>query len=105
MICVYKASGATDAHLVRHWLERNGIRAVVRDALMSARGELPIGDSWPTVWVAEPDSTRAEEAIRLFNGPTLVHPPWACPACGEENAPNFGSCWSCDADHPGLPPG
>lgn len=105
MICVYKASGATDAYLVRHWLERNGIVALVRDGLLSVRGELPIGVSWPTVWVAPADRERAEEAIRAYTGPVLVHPPWKCPGCEEINEPNFGSCWSCGQDRPGLPEG
>lgn len=103
MICVYKAHGPTDAHLVRHWLERNGIRAVIRGDLMGIRGEIPVGESWPAVWVDREDVARAEEAIRTFEGPRLVHPPWRCPRCGEVNEPNFGSCWSCQADRPDLP--
>lgn len=102
MICVYKASGPTDAMLVSHWLERNGIRALVRGDLLGLRGEIPIGDAWPTVWVDEADRELAEAAIREFEGPRLVHPRWVCAGCGEENEPNFGSCWSCDADRPDL---
>lgn len=95
MICVYKGRGASDAFLLRHWLLRNHIAAVLR-------GGLPIADTWSTLWVAKADKERAEAAIREFNAPRLVYPRWICSSCGEENEPSFGSCWSCSADRPGL---
>ena len=102
MICVYKGRGATDAFLLHHWLLRNDIEAVLRGDRLGLRGETPIADAWSTLWVAKADRERAEEAIREFNGPQLVHPRWLCSFCGEDNEPNFGSCWSCSADRPGL---
>lgn len=100
MICVFKAAGPTEATLMRHWLERNGIRAVVRGDLVGLRGEIPMAEAWPTVWVDPEDGEAAEEAVRAFESPRLVHPRWQCPACGEDNEPNFGSCWSCSGDRP-----
>ncbi len=102
MICVYKGTGPTDAYLMHHWLERNEIDATLRGDLLGLRGEIPVLDSWPTVWVSKVDQERAEAAIREFNAPQLVHPKWMCPGCGEENEPNFGSCWNCDGDGPGV---
>ena len=103
LVRIYRATGPTDAYLLRDWLERNGVRAQVRgESLMSLRGEVPIGEAWPTLWVAEANVERAEQLMRQFEGPTLVHPPWQC-ACGEENAPNFASCWDCGRDRPGIP--
>lgn len=100
---VYQATGPTDAYLIRDWLHRNRLEAQVRgESLMSLRGDVPVGEAWPTVWVPEPRATEARALIETFEGPVLVHPPWRCPACGEENGPNFGSCWSCGADRPGL---
>jgi hypothetical protein len=94
---VYQATGPTDAYLVRDWLERNGIRVFVRgEGLMSLRGELPI--SWPSLWVEPADEGVANEALAAFHAPTLVHPDWKCDGCGEQNAPTFGSCWSCGRD-------
>lgn len=93
---VYQSTGPTDAWLVRDWLARNDIRAVVQGAdLLSARGELPV--AWPTVWVSGDDEARARELITEFEGPALVHPEWKC-TCGEENGAAFGSCWSCGRD-------
>lgn len=103
LVCVYKGTSPTDATLVAHWLERNGVKAHVRGDLLGIRGEIPIAEAWPTVWVRQVDRDRASEAIRVFEGPTLIHPRWACRRCGEDNEPNFGSCWSCDADRPDLP--
>ncbi|MEZ4317099.1 MAG: DUF2007 domain-containing protein [Myxococcota bacterium] len=102
MICIYKARSATDAYLLQHWLQRNDIPATLRGDLLGLRGEIPIGDAWPTVWVAEVDRDRAEACIREFNGPQLVHPRWKCASCGEDNEPNFGSCWNCSSDRPGM---
>lgn len=106
LVRVYQATGPTDAFLVKHWLERNGLVVHVQGDLLSARGEIPIGESWPTLWVPRADVARAEELVERFFGPTLVHPIWRCAVCGEDNEPNFASCWSCDADRPdvaGLP--
>lgn len=99
---VYRGTGTTDAYLIQHWLERNGVRTVLRGDLLTLRGPIPLADAWPTVWVDDEDAERAEELVRAFNGPKLVHPRWVCTHCGEDNEPNFGSCWNCSADRPGL---
>lgn len=99
MICIYQGSGPTDAYLVRDWLERNDIQAWVRGHnLLGALGQVPVREAWPSVWVREADREEAEAALKVFQGPTLVHPEWACGACGEINGASFGSCWSCGAD-------
>lgn len=101
---VYQGSGPTDAYLIRDWLHRNDIPAQVRgEGLMSLRGEVPVWEAWPAVWTPQPEAERARDLIEGFFGPTLVHPSWQCARCGEENAPNFASCWSCGADRPALP--
>ena len=102
MICIYKGTNGMDAYLLQHWLRRNDIPATLRSDRLGLRGEIPIVDAWPTVWVAAEDKSRAEAAIREFNGPQLVHPRWQCPGCKEDNEPNFGSCWNCSADRPDL---
>lgn len=99
--CVFRATGPTDAWLVRDWLECNGMGVLVRGDLTSLRGEIPFLDAAPTVWVRTADRARADEALRIYHAPRLVHPKWMC-ACGEENEANFGSCWQCSADAPQL---
>jgi hypothetical protein len=95
---VYQGTGPADAYLVRDWLERNDIPTWLRgEALLGLQGAIPIGRTWPSVWVMDQDRGRAEDAMRTFNGPALVHPDWKC-RCGEINAPSFGSCWSCGAE-------
>ena len=102
MICVYRATLPTDAHMMLHWLRRNGIAAEVRGDLLTARGELPVQESSPTVWVPESDSEQAQSLVTEFEKPVGDGKMWTCLKCSEANEPNFGSCWSCNADHPDL---
>jgi hypothetical protein len=100
---VYQGLGPTDAYLLRDWLQRNGITAEVRgESLMSLRGDVPLGQAWPALWVPPGEKTRTELLIAEFEGPVLVHPHWRCGACAEENGPNFASCWSCGAVRPDI---
>ncbi len=102
MVLVYKARTPADAAMLLHWLERNGIPGIVRGGMRSLP-QIPIGKNpTPSVWVGEVDEVRALQAIKLFQSPQLVHPQWVCPRCDEVNEANFGSCWSCEADRPGL---
>jgi len=98
--CVFRASGPTDAWLVRDWLERNGLHVLVRGDLESAAGQIPFPEAWPTVWVPDQQREQADEAMRLFRGPRLVTSPWTCPGCSEENEPTFDSCWQCETERP-----
>jgi hypothetical protein len=102
--CVFRASGPTDAWLVRDWLERNGLQVLVRGDLVSVAGQIPFPEAWPTVWVPEPEKELADEAMRLFRGPRLVRDPWTCPSCGEVNEPSFDSCWQCETERPSADP-
>lgn len=99
MVRVYRAHGPTDAYLVRDWLAEHGITAHVQgETLMGGRGELPVWESWPTLWVAKALEAKAKDLVRSFSAtPQLVHPEWQC-SCGETNPGNFGSCWSCGHD-------
>lgn len=105
MICVYRAALPTNAHLVQHWLRRNGIPAEVRGDLMLARGELPIVESAPSVWVAKVHEAQARELVDEFEQPEAEATRWDCPRCGEDNEPNFHSCWNCSADRAAALPG
>jgi len=96
---VYKGGDLVGAHLVAHQLKAAGLRVDVRgQGRTSLRGELPIGESWPDVWVPQQDAEQAEALVRKFEGPELVHPAWVCPRCGESNEATFDLCWSCLSD-------
>lgn len=97
---VYRGAGPTDAYLIQHWLERNGIRSHVRSDRTGLAGRMPSSDAWPTVWVEDVLAEQASDLVRAFEGPTLVHPCWVCPSCGEENEPVFGECWNCQTEAP-----
>ncbi|MEQ1500805.1 MAG: hypothetical protein ABMB14_01175 [Myxococcota bacterium] len=101
-VCVFRGGGPTDAFLVRDWLVENGVRVLIRGDLATARGEIAIHETWPSVWVPAIDRPNAEAALVVYNAPRLVHPAWVCAGCGERNEATFGSCWQCGADGPAL---
>jgi hypothetical protein len=98
---VHVARHAPEAHLVRGFLESNGIAAIVRgEFLTSGWGELPVDVCG--VWVVEDDqheracallrSFLRGDAAREFQG---QH--WRCPQCGEDLEGQFTACWRCGA--------
>lgn len=65
MVIIYRAANITDAHLVRHLLEAEGIAAFVQgEYLQGAVGELPAASSGVTVGVA-PAQAEAARALVL----------------------------------------
>lgn len=96
---VHTAKHAAEAHLVKGFLESQGIEAEVRgEYLTSGWGELPV--DLCSVWIA--DSAQFERAnelliaflkgsfARQFSG---EH--WICPHCGEHLEGQFTACWNC----------
>jgi len=96
---LYAARHAAEAHLVRGYLESQGITAVVRgEYLAGGIGELP-ADSCK-VWITtDSDFTRADELLQQFlRGEAArlhAHEGWQCTQCGEALEGQFTSCWSC----------
>ena len=84
------------AHHVRNLLGAEGIRAVVRNEILSsAMGELPPAECQAEVWVErEADLPRAESVLREAFVPK-PGPPWICASCGERSEPQFTQCWRC----------
>jgi hypothetical protein len=98
---LHAARHALEAHLVKGFLESNGIAAVVRgEFLTSGWGELPVDVC--SVWVsddAQYDRAHAllvsflkGDSAREFRGQA-----WRCPRCGEQLEGQFTTCWSCGA--------
>ena len=100
-VCVYRAAGPTDGHLIRDLLVADGIPVEMRgEQLTSLAGGIPLPDAWPTLWVVPHNVARAQELISAAEA-GATDAPWRC-ACGEDNDGNFGSCWSCGRDRPDL---
>lgn len=101
---LHVAKQAVEAHLIKGFLEANGVDAEVRGAMLtSGLGELP-GDVC-TVWVLEDGQyERANQLVIAFlNGSLAIehrHRNWACAGCGEPQEGQFTSCWNCGAERP-----
>ena len=93
---VFSSYNVTLVHHSRNLLEAEGIRAEVRNVVLSsAMGELPPAECQAELWVLdERDLRRAEEVLR---GPAISGPNWNCPGCGEISGPQFTQCWKCGA--------
>jgi len=101
---IHVAKHAVEAHLVRGFLESQGIRAVVRgEMLTSGWGELPADVC--SVWIA--DDAQFDQASKLlvaFLKGTLARElgarSWQCPGCNEVLEGQFTACWNCGARRP-----
>jgi hypothetical protein len=92
---IYSSFNRVAVHHFRNVLEAHGIRAVVRNELLSsAMGELPPGECQTELWVAAADAQRAFSVLEK----TPEGEPWTCALCGEEAEAQFTQCWRCGAD-------
>lgn len=94
---VYSAGDIAAAGFIQGVLENEGIRAMVKYALLSgAAGELPPTECWPEVWVMEDeDEARAREIISAVTAVAEEGAGWTCPGCGEQLEAAFTQCWNC----------
>ena len=99
MIQAYVAQNLMQAHLIRGFLDSEGIFSVVRgEHLVAIQGEVPITmDTLPSIWVAEEDRERARELIDRALREQLVVRDWTCPGCSETIEGQFTECWRCGA--------
>lgn len=98
---LYTADNPFEAHLLRGFLEAQGISVQVQgDILFSMRGELPMAaDTLPSVWVLHASETaRAELLLEEWRSQQHSNEPnWRCQRCGEDSEATFDACWSCGA--------
>ncbi len=101
MIQAYVANSLAQAHLIKGFLDAEGIFAVVRgEHLVGIAGEIPITmDTLPSIWVGDDDRDRARELIDKTLKSELVFEDWTCPECGEEVEGQFTECWQCGSPH------
>jgi hypothetical protein len=101
---LHVARHAPEAHLVRGFLESNGVAAVVRgEFLTSGWGELPVDVC--AVWIVDDAQyEHAQALVRSFlrGDPAREHrgEAWRCPQCGEQLEGQFTQCWKCNTPKP-----
>jgi hypothetical protein len=97
---IYSSHNLIAVHHARNVLEAEGIRAVVKNEMLSsAMGELPPAECLAELWVRPLDAERAERILRYEIKGTA----WSCPACGETSEPQFTQCWKCGAYRDNAP--
>lgn len=101
---LHAARHAPEAHLVKGFLESNGIAAVVRgEYLTSGWGDLPVDVC--SVWIDDDAQyDRAHALLVTFLNGDLAREyrdhGWRCARCGEQLEGQFTSCWNCGAAKP-----
>jgi hypothetical protein len=101
---VHAARHAPEAHIVKGFLESNGIAAEVRgEFLTSGWGELPVDVC--SVWVSDDAQyDRAHALLVAFLRGDFAHEfrgqNWRCPKCGEQLEGQFTECWKCGERRP-----
>ena len=93
---VYSSFNLAAVHHARNVLETEGIRAVVKNEILSsAMGELPPAECQAELWVL---ALHAERALRILRFERWTEgAPWHCAACEESQEPQFTQCWRCGA--------
>jgi hypothetical protein len=94
---VFSSFSLVAAHHARNLLEVEGIRAVVRNEILSsAMGELPPAECQIEVWILrDAEAQRAERVLHAT--PAGNETSWQCPSCSEACDPQFTQCWRCGA--------
>lgn len=101
---IHAARHAPEAHLIKGFLESQGIEAVVRgEYLTSGWGELPADVC--TVWITDDAQfDRANELLIAFLNGSIARQfgaeRWQCPRCNETLEGQFTECWNCGARRP-----
>lgn len=101
MKLVYTHENITLVSNVSALLENAGIKTQIKNQYsMGGRGEIPVFETWPEVWVTEARHVeKAEHLIdQLLNKQS--DPDWVCPSCGEQNGAMFDFCWQCEVEKP-----
>ena len=92
---IYSSFDLAAVHHARNVLEAEGIRAVVKNEMLSsAMGELPPAECQAELWlVREADSEHAARVLKYELWTSGA--PWRCHGCGEASEPQFTQCWRC----------
>jgi hypothetical protein len=96
---LYQARDRIEAELLRDFLDRHLVEAVVLgDYLSGAAGGLP-ADISPSVWILEDEHReRGRDLLDRFQADRARQHPgaaWICGRCGESVEGDFDLCWNC----------
>jgi len=97
---IFSSWNLAEVHHARNLLEVEGVRARVRNEMLSSgMGQLPTIECQIELWVL--DDADAERAERILRSGT-VRPEergrvWRCEGCGEVSEGQFTQCWRCGA--------
>jgi hypothetical protein len=91
---VFRAATLLQVAHARNVLLAAGIQCELRNQyLAGAMGELPMMETWPQLFVDDPDEQYALSALARAAAPSGS--PWICEGCGEQLEAQFTSCWRC----------
>lgn len=97
---LYQAVNLPEAHLLLGLLAQAGIEArVFNEYAQGGLGEIPFMHVYPEVWLMdERDEPQARAILTAYErGAAPRSVARLCPGCGEENPPEFETCWHCGA--------
>jgi hypothetical protein len=92
---VYRAASLLQVAHARNVLIAAGVECELRNVhLAGAMGELPMMETWPQLFVGDPDE---KYALSLLAGAAKAPggDPWVCEGCLESLEQQFTSCWRC----------
>ena len=101
MKCLFGANTVTQEgplHLLKSMLDDAGIACTVRNEyLCIAKGEAPVNQCIPELWLLEDaDAAKAEEIMGDWEyAMSEQRVAWRCPRCDETNEGQFTACWKC----------
>ncbi|MEE9444482.1 MAG: DUF2007 domain-containing protein [Cocleimonas sp.] len=95
---VFTAEDRLLTHHYKNLLENEGIECLIKnDVLAPIAGELAANQSWPELWVINPNVLeRAKTIISQSDEALEKRPDWVCEKCGEKHSGRFIECWNCE---------
>ena len=98
---IYSSFNLAAVHHARNLLDAEGIRAVVKNEMLSsAMGELPPAECQAELWIVRDHEAARAEAVLQAAFSSKEGPAWACASCGERCEPQFTQCWRCGSNRP-----
>jgi hypothetical protein len=99
MVQIHTSEDRIYLYHLKNLLEDQGIDCLIKnDQLSSLVGELPAGEAWPELWIADKLKEKwAKEIILDHEKSIATGSNWVCENCGEEHSPQFKDCWNCQS--------